>query len=659
MGVGFRQWRCPDADNTARCSPASKNRGCSARTADIPKAPQRTGADFDVQPSRAGLLHRPKGPEPEDPTATIVGIDRGQRFHEAFDPGKGVNHRRLGVQLGKVWSFEDQEQPIPAGETPGEQGTIGLVPNDPGLPRMRLQALAEQDHRGHGPKAFGPIAFAPVFAFPSGGFPEPVIGLPEGVARGSFKARPALFGEQGGQGNAGLLGFPKGLPGALRILEIFGAPGNGACAPDHRRLGVHNDGFDGAGLLGEHIQGFVEGPAGIFFAPNPRRRLLEGVREGEDQQFQPIPKLPRIRGRVVEDHNHPVAILEVAPDRIGLGLPAPKLKAGVVGPKFPANQGEQSKHVFHGGRAYQHPGDFRQGAAFAVCSVLALRLKTQYPNAMALNEDAVGKTTEELVHEYSWKDVALYALGVGATVDELDFLYEKRGPKVLPTYAVVPTFPVCEALFEVTGGDLLGVVHGAQSITLHKPFAPEGKLRTIGKVAGVYDMKRFGQALFSTETRDEQGDLIAETEWQIIFRNDGGYGGTRPPKTERFKAPARDADFVVSEKTSPEQALLYRLNGDFNPLHADPEIGEKAGFGKPILHGLCTFGYVGRAIVNQACGGDPSRLKKLSGQFRRPVWPGDTLVTSGWKEEDRVIVRLSTEERPDEQAFANAYAIVE
>lgn len=275
---------------------------------------------------------------------------------------------------------------------------------------------------------------------------------------------------------------------------------------------------------------------------------------------------------------------------------------------------------------------------------------------MALNPDAVGITTEELVHEYSWQDVVLYALGVGATEAELDYLYEGRGPRVLPTWAVVPTFAVPGLLLGKVGGSLLGVVHGAQSITLHRAFAPEGKLTTVGKVAGIYDLKRLAQAVFTSETRDEAGELVCETEWLIIYRDDGGFQGERPPKTVRKRAPKREPDFEVVEATRPEQALLYRLVGDYNPLHADPAIGEKVGFGKPILHGLCTYGYVGRAVVQHACGGDPAKLAGLSGQFRKPVWPGDTLVVRGWMEEGECIVRAYTKERPDGEVFSNGIA---
>jgi len=277
---------------------------------------------------------------------------------------------------------------------------------------------------------------------------------------------------------------------------------------------------------------------------------------------------------------------------------------------------------------------------------------------MALRTDVVGDETEALVHSLSWKDAVLYALGVGATRDELDFLYEGRGPKVLPTYAVIPAFAAMDELFDKTGGDLLGVVHGAQKITLHRPFAAGESLFTTGKVEGIYDMKRMGQAIFTTETKDGGGDLVCETEWMVLFRNDGGFGGERPPKSFRNRKPDREPDFEVTETTREEQALLYRLSGDHNPLHADPAIGEEAGFGLPILHGLCTYGYAGRAVLSEVCGGDPAKLKELRGQFRKPVWPGETLITRGWREGDEVILRVCTAERPEEDCFTNACATV-
>jgi acyl dehydratase len=280
---------------------------------------------------------------------------------------------------------------------------------------------------------------------------------------------------------------------------------------------------------------------------------------------------------------------------------------------------------------------------------------------MALNLDAAGQRTEPIHHTYRWQDVALYALGIGAKAQDLDFLYEKRGPKVFPTYAVIPTFEANRALFDVVGGDFGGVVHGSQKIALHKPFAPEGTLTTVGIVDGVYDLKRMAQSVVRTETRDAEGELVCETEWVIMYLLDGGFGGPPPPKSPKIRVPERAPDWVVEDPTSPEQALLYRLSGDHNPLHADPAAAEKAAKvtqGRPILHGLCTYGYVGRAILANACGNDPSRLKTFYGRFTLPVWPGETLVTEGWREDGRVVVRAATKERPTDYVFTNAYAEV-
>ncbi|HHH28198.1 MAG TPA: MaoC family protein [Polyangiaceae bacterium] len=282
---------------------------------------------------------------------------------------------------------------------------------------------------------------------------------------------------------------------------------------------------------------------------------------------------------------------------------------------------------------------------------------------MGLNADAIGARTEPIEHSYTWQDVALYALGVGTRADELDFLYEKRGPKVLPSYAVVPAFEGCKQLFDVIGGDLESVVHGSQRITLHRPFAPEGTLSTIGEVVGVYDLKRMAQSVIRTETRDAEGMLICETEWVIMYLADGRFGGEAPPRSPKFRPPEREPDWTVEGSTTAEQAHLYRLGGhDYNPLHVDPEAArqaEKVTKGRPILHGLCTYGYIVRAILQEQCGGDPGRLKTFYGRFSKPIWPGETIVTSGWRTEERLIVRAATLERPDEPIFTNAYAELE
>lgn len=280
---------------------------------------------------------------------------------------------------------------------------------------------------------------------------------------------------------------------------------------------------------------------------------------------------------------------------------------------------------------------------------------------MALDLTLVGKTTEPYVHTYGWKDTVLYALGVGAKKDELDVLYEGRGPKVLPSFAVVPMFLPMFDVVRNSGGDLSMVVHGGQDVRVHKDLPAEAKVSTTATLKAVYDLKRFASLVIDTTTKDEAGTLIAETSSSIIFRGEGGFGGAPPPVDENAIKPPKDrpADFTVEEKTSEEQALLYRLSGDLNPLHADPQFAAQVGFERgPILHGLCTYGYMVRHVIKGACGGDPSRIKAFGAQFRKPVWPGDTLVTEGWLLEDgKISLKVSVKER-NEAVLGSANAVI-
>jgi acyl dehydratase len=268
---------------------------------------------------------------------------------------------------------------------------------------------------------------------------------------------------------------------------------------------------------------------------------------------------------------------------------------------------------------------------------------------MSLDLSAVGYETQPFFFEYDWKIPALYALGVGAKREELDYLYEARGPRVLPSFAVVPAYPALEPLVARAGADMRLVVHGAQSITLHAPIPEAANLRTVARIDGLYDLKRLSQVVFTTRTENE-GKLLFETEWTLVVRDTGGFGGPRPPKSEAPKLPKDAPAMFDRTQTIPaEQALLYRLSGDLNPLHADPDFAREVGFSEgPILHGLCTFGYVTRAVVAEACKGDERKLKKISVQFKKPVWPGETLQTVGFESEDgRIALAAYAANRPD------------
>jgi len=262
---------------------------------------------------------------------------------------------------------------------------------------------------------------------------------------------------------------------------------------------------------------------------------------------------------------------------------------------------------------------------------------------MGLNLDLVGKKTDPMTTTYTWKDVVLYALGVGASLpDDLDYLFEMSGPKVLPTFAVVPSF---DALLKVAlklGANMAMVVHGEQTIRLHRPIPPSGTFSTVAEVTGMYDKGKGALAVVEAKTTDDAGEPVFDNVFSIFVRGAGGFGGDRGPDTKPPLPPEDKApDFAITQATRPEQAALYRLSGDLNPLHMSPQMAKMVGFDRPILHGLCTYGFAGRALLAGACGGDPARLTSLSARFSAPVFPGDELTTQGWQvEPGRWLVRV-------------------
>jgi acyl dehydratase len=258
---------------------------------------------------------------------------------------------------------------------------------------------------------------------------------------------------------------------------------------------------------------------------------------------------------------------------------------------------------------------------------------------MPLNHSLVGIPGEP--HERSWTstDALLYAIGVGAglgdPLHELQFTTENTAgvqQQVLPTFGVL----LAQAR---TSGDLgdfdrAMLVHAEQSIELHRPLPVEGTLRSTAMVTGIFD--KGSGALVETENNAVDaatGEPMVTTRSSIFIRGEGGFGGDRgtaPP----WELPARAPDHKVTQQTRPEQALLYRLNGDRNPLHADPAFAARGGFSRPILHGLCTYGITGRVLLHELCGSDPARFGSMAGRFSRPVLPGENLVVSIWTGED-------------------------
>jgi acyl dehydratase len=279
---------------------------------------------------------------------------------------------------------------------------------------------------------------------------------------------------------------------------------------------------------------------------------------------------------------------------------------------------------------------------------------------MPFDLSLAGKPGIPSAFAFAWKDVVLYALGVGAKSGELDFLYEGRGPKVLPSFAVVPKFQPMLDLLAKSGGNLSMVVYGGERVVVHAPMASSGLLTTTATIRGFYDMKRLAQVLVDARSVDSSGALVAESTSAILFRGEGGFGGVPPPR-DGGGAVERPRDlpptFSIEEATTQEQALLYRLSGDHNPLHADPEFARAVGFERgPILHGLCTFGFMVRHVAKALCQGDATRVRAFEAQFRRPVWPGDTLVTQGWLvSAGTVALQVKVKER-DEVVIAGGWA---
>ncbi len=278
---------------------------------------------------------------------------------------------------------------------------------------------------------------------------------------------------------------------------------------------------------------------------------------------------------------------------------------------------------------------------------------------MPFDLSLAGKPGPAATLDVTWKDTVLYALGVGATRDELDVLFEGRGPKVLPSLAVILKHEPMIDLLSRSGGNMAMIVYGGEKAVLHAPLPAKGRLSTTATIRGFYDLRRLTSVLVDARTVDERGTLLAETTATILFRGEGCPGGESPPKTPPVVERPRDQPptFSIEQKTGPEQALLYRLSGDHNPLHADPAFARSVGFEQgPILHGLCSLGYMVRHAAQGACGGDGARIRAFEGQFKRPVWPGDTLVTEGWVvRPGAVALQVKVKER-DEVVIGGAWA---
>ena len=252
---------------------------------------------------------------------------------------------------------------------------------------------------------------------------------------------------------------------------------------------------------------------------------------------------------------------------------------------------------------------------------------------MPIDPSAVGSESGPVERSWTSKDALLYAVGVGAGTAELPFTTENSAgidQQVLPTFAVI--VGAGGAPFGMVGDiDFTQLVHGEQAIELAGPIPVEGTVKTTGKITGIYDKGK--GAVIATESVSVDattGEPRFTTRSSVYIRGAGGFGGERGPSGPRNVPPERDPDHRVSYLTSPDQALVYRLSGDRNPLHSDPEFAKLGGFDRPILHGLCTYGFTGRALLHSLCSGDPNRFRSMEGRFSSPVFPGETLTIRAW-----------------------------
>ncbi len=255
---------------------------------------------------------------------------------------------------------------------------------------------------------------------------------------------------------------------------------------------------------------------------------------------------------------------------------------------------------------------------------------------MPINPEAVGAVGKSVRRSWTSKDALLYAVGVGAGTDELQYTTENtkdHAQQVLPTFAVI-----------IGGGGIpinaVGsfnpamMVHGEQGIELLGEIPPEGEIESLGECTAIYDKGSAAVLEFHSESKNlATGAPLLRTRTTLFCRGEGGWGGDRGP-SDKLVFPDRASDMEVSYQTREDQALTYRLSGDRNPLHSDPSYAALGGFEKPILHGLCTYGFTGRALLHTLCAGEAGRFKSMTARFSKPVMPGDSLTVSIWVTKD-------------------------
>jgi acyl dehydratase len=274
---------------------------------------------------------------------------------------------------------------------------------------------------------------------------------------------------------------------------------------------------------------------------------------------------------------------------------------------------------------------------------------------MGIDLGSVGAELGPFERRYAFRDLALYALALGAGPDDLDYVVESPAPKLLPTFGVVPAVEPVFAALRRMGADTVQMLHLEHRTEQLAPLPPGGVLRTHARIARIWDALMGALAVVETETAVD-GSPCCRTRWQILLRGAGRFGGERPPPGLRTRPPeGAPPAFELELATRPEQALLYRLLGDLNPVHARPEVARQAGFGRPILHGLCTYGIAARLALRALARDEPQRFRAFEARFAKVVLPGDTLIVRGYPlaQAGQAAITVSVRER-GEEAIANA-----
>lgn len=265
---------------------------------------------------------------------------------------------------------------------------------------------------------------------------------------------------------------------------------------------------------------------------------------------------------------------------------------------------------------------------------------------MPLNPEAVGAVGDVRTMSWSSKDALLYAVGIGAGQSDLPFTTEntQNTPQVVfPTFAVVAGSGTASAgasaMSQIGSFNWALLVHGSQAITLHRPIPVEAQATTQDTVVAMYDKGKAAVVVMENEVKSSDGEPLWSTRAAVFIRGEGGWGGDRGPSGPQNEPPADTApSHEITLQTSPDQAFVYRLSGDRNPLHTDPAFAALGGFDRPILHGLCTYGFTGRALLGALADNDVTRFHHIEGRFSSPVMPGDALTVRIWRTDHGVAV---------------------